>query len=72
MQRKDKYYYSVTPEELRERLEAVKKWFDADYCTHKARGVLDRHGSDLDMVDWAGHLLELAQVVQPASQTVKP
>jgi tetratricopeptide (TPR) repeat protein len=71
LQRKDRYYYSVQPEELRERLETVAKWFDVDYCLRKARWLLDRHGSDLDLVDWASHLLELAQAARPGSITVR-
>jgi tetratricopeptide (TPR) repeat protein len=65
--RKDRYYYSVMPEELRDRLEQVHKWFDVAYCMQKARALLDRHANDLDLVDWASHLAELVQVAQPAS-----
>jgi hypothetical protein len=71
LQRKDKYYYSVAPDELRERWEAVAKWFDLDYCLRKARWLLDRHGSDLDLLDWASHLLDLAQAARPQSITVR-
>jgi tetratricopeptide (TPR) repeat protein len=69
--RKDKYYYSITPEQLRERREAVFKWFDVDYCLQKARTLLDRHAGDLDLLDWANHLMELARVMRPSSFTVK-
>jgi tetratricopeptide (TPR) repeat protein len=69
--RKDEFYYSVTPQELRERLESVQKWFDVAYCMAKARALLDRHANDLDLVDWAAHLAELAQVAQPASITAR-
>jgi tetratricopeptide (TPR) repeat protein len=71
LQRKDKYYYSVIPDELRQRWDSVSKWFDVDYCLRKARWVLDRHSTDLDMLDWASHLLDLAQVVRPDSFTVR-
>jgi tetratricopeptide (TPR) repeat protein len=71
LQRKDRYYYSVQADELRARWEAVAKWFDVDYCLRKARTLLDRHGSDLDLVDWASHLLELAQAARPGSITVR-
>jgi len=65
--RKDEYYYSIDPEDLRGRLDNVRKWFDVSYCMAKARTLLDRHASDLDLVDWAAHLAELVQVAQPAS-----
>jgi tetratricopeptide (TPR) repeat protein len=71
LQRKDKYYYSVMPEELRQRWEAVKTWFDVDYCLRKARWLLDRGGADLDLLDWASHLLDLAQVARSDSFTVR-
>jgi tetratricopeptide (TPR) repeat protein len=70
-ERKDKYYYSITPEQLRERLESVYKWFDADYCIRKARQLLDRQGGDLDLIDWANHLAELAYVARPSSIVVQ-
>jgi tetratricopeptide (TPR) repeat protein len=69
--RKDKYYYSVTPQELESRLENVRKWFDIEYCKQKARWILDKGGEDLDNLDWASHLIDLAQVVQPTSLAVR-
>jgi predicted Zn-dependent protease len=65
--RKDEYYYSVQPDEVRERWENIRKWFDVAYCLEKARVLLDRHANDLDLVDWAAHLAELAQAAQPAN-----
>ncbi len=67
LERKDKYYYSVLPADLRERLESVRNAFDVGYCLRKARALLDHPAADLDAIDWAGHLLDLALVVQPAS-----
>jgi tetratricopeptide (TPR) repeat protein len=71
LRRKDSYYYSVTPEDLHARLEAVGKWFDVDYCLRKARWLLDKGGTDLDVLDWASHLLDLAQVARPGNITVR-
>jgi tetratricopeptide (TPR) repeat protein len=68
--RRDRYYYSVTPDELAERWETVKKWFDTAYCLQKARWLLDQPG-DADLIDWASHLLDLAQKAQPASLMIK-
>lgn len=71
LERKDKYYYSVMPEDLKARLELVRGAFDASYCLKKARALLDRRDADLDLMDWASHLAELAQVAQPDSLTAK-
>jgi tetratricopeptide (TPR) repeat protein len=71
LKRKDKYYYSITPAELKERMEAVQKWFDLSYCLRKARWLLDKQGGDMEIIDWASHLLELAQVYQPGNITVR-
>jgi tetratricopeptide (TPR) repeat protein len=71
LQRRDRYYYSVTPDELRIRWESVSRWFNVDYCLEKARWLVDRHGTDLDLVDWANHLLELAQLARSSSITVR-
>jgi tetratricopeptide (TPR) repeat protein len=67
LERKDKYYYSVMPADLRARLETVGKVFDLSYCLRKARSLLDAKNADLDLVDWAQHLIELALVVKPDS-----
>ncbi len=63
--RKDRYYYSVEPEQLKAKLESVAGGFDIDYCLRKARGVLDSPQFDLDTLDWAQHLLNLALLVKP-------
>ena len=39
LERKDRYYYSVMPEQIRDRIESVRPWFDFDYC--HAQGPLD-------------------------------
>ncbi len=69
--RKDSYYYSVTPEVLRARLEGAKGWFDVDYCLRKARSVLDAREVDLQLLDWAEHLATLATVVQLENRPAK-
>jgi tetratricopeptide (TPR) repeat protein len=70
LERKDRYYYSVMPEDLKARLDHFAKGFDFDYCVNKARSILET-STDLDMLDWARHLALLAQVVRPDSQTAK-
>jgi tetratricopeptide (TPR) repeat protein len=66
LERKDRYYYSITPEDLKGRLEQVRKWFDAEYCLNKARWVLEKYNGDLDLLDWGAHLLSLARAFEPA------
>jgi tetratricopeptide (TPR) repeat protein len=65
LERKDRYYYSVLPEDLRARLDTVRGAFDVAYCVKKARQLLDAKNWDLDTVDWGLHLAELARVVHP-------
>jgi tetratricopeptide (TPR) repeat protein len=68
LERKDRYYYSVTPEQLQARLEAVRGGFDVSYCLNKARTILDRY-TDVEWLDVARHLVQLARIVQPGSIT---
>jgi tetratricopeptide (TPR) repeat protein len=65
LDRKDRYYYSVTPEQLQARLDAVRAGFDVAYCLTKARTILDRY-SDVEWLDVARHLVQLARIVEPA------
>jgi tetratricopeptide (TPR) repeat protein len=66
LSRKERYYYSVMPEQLRSNVEAFGPGFDVAYCLRKAKSLLDFKDADLDLIDWAQHLLELAMVVKPA------
>lgn len=66
--KKDKYYYSVDPEVLRAAAKEddnVRKYFDVNYCVKKAKGILESRTDDLEMLDWADHLMKLAAVMQP-------
>jgi tetratricopeptide (TPR) repeat protein len=71
LERKDRYYYSVMPEQLRAKLEQVKAGFDFDYCIRKARTILDGRYTDVEWLDVAHHLAQLALVVKPESLTAK-
>ncbi len=66
--RKDRYYYSIDPEEFKAKLEQAK-WFDIAYCEEKARWVLDHYTGDLDLLDWAAHLAALVRIAKPAALT---
>jgi tetratricopeptide (TPR) repeat protein len=66
LERKERYYYSILPEDLRARLEQFSTGFDVAYCIARARQILERH-TDIDWLDVAGHLARLVLVVKPAS-----
>ena len=66
--KKDKYYYSIEPDVLRTAAKAddnVRKYFDVNYCVKKAKGILESRTDDLEMLEWADHLMKLAMVMQP-------
>jgi tetratricopeptide (TPR) repeat protein len=71
LQRKDRYYYSVSPETFRGHPEAVPKAFDVGYCLRKAKQVLTARDIDLDTLDWGQHLAALALAVQPENVAAK-
>jgi tetratricopeptide (TPR) repeat protein len=71
LQRKDRYYYSVMPDTLQTCSEAVRGGLDLAYCLKKAKRLLDAKNWDLDTLDWAQHLAELARVIQPESLGAK-
>jgi tetratricopeptide (TPR) repeat protein len=70
LEKKDRYYYSVMLDDLRARKETIKG-FDVAYCLKKARSILDMKDADLDLIDWAQHLIELVRILQPDSLTAK-
>jgi tetratricopeptide (TPR) repeat protein len=67
LDRRDKYYYSIPPETLRAASESLRSAVDGRYCLTKARQILDHRDADLDALEWAQHLLELAFVLEPES-----
>jgi tetratricopeptide (TPR) repeat protein len=69
--RRDRYYFSVTTEQLRAAPDQFKQAIDVRYCLSKARQILEHRDADYDALDWAGHLIALAEVVQPASLSTK-
>jgi tetratricopeptide (TPR) repeat protein len=58
------------PDDLRRRLEHYGPGFDTAYCLWKARTILDRY-SDVEWLDVAHHLTQLALVVKPDSLPAK-
>jgi tetratricopeptide (TPR) repeat protein len=64
-ERKDRYYYSVDPDELRSKADEVRGHFDVKYCVKKAKQLLDSNSPELDVLDWASHLAKVALVMEP-------
>ncbi|HEY7157650.1 MAG TPA: tetratricopeptide repeat protein, partial [Gemmataceae bacterium] len=71
LERKDRYYYSVMPEQIRARVESARPWFDFDYCLRKARSILDGRYTDVEWLDVAHHLIQLALVIMPDYRVAK-
>jgi tetratricopeptide (TPR) repeat protein len=67
LERKDRYYISVMPDWFRGHPERVPGGFDVAYCLEKARTLLNLRDIDLDTLDWAEHLADLAYAVKPES-----
>src|SRR5262249_14859343 len=71
LDRKKTYYRYVTPDQVRPLLDSVRSWFDVDYCLRLARELLGPKYTDLDYLEWASHLVELARVVRPDDRAAK-
>lgn len=69
--RKDKYYYSVDVERLKQVKDKVERFFDVDYCARKAKAILDQREVEADSLDWALHLVRLAKVMKPKDTGVR-
>jgi tetratricopeptide (TPR) repeat protein len=63
--RKDRYYYSVMPEQVKQLAESARAKLDFDYCIRKARQILSTRSIEADSIDWALHLIEFARVLRP-------
>lgn len=63
--RKDRYYYSVDLDELKQKANDVRSYFDVKYCMNKTKQLLDSNNNDLDVLDWADHLAKVAMVMEP-------
>jgi tetratricopeptide (TPR) repeat protein len=67
LERRDKYYYSVMPDQLRQAPETIRQAVDVGYCVQKAGTLLGGRDLDYDLLDWAQHLAELVLVLKPDS-----
>lgn len=67
--RKDRYYFSLSPADVKARWEQIYRWFDTDYCMTKVKKVLEKYDGNLDLLDWASHLANLALIAKPKDLT---
>lgn len=65
LERKDRYYYSLMPEQYAEHAERLNKVFDLGYCVSKAKKLLEAKNSGPEQHDWALHLARLALAADP-------
>jgi tetratricopeptide (TPR) repeat protein len=69
--RKDRYYFSIMPDELGERLEQARGFLDFDYCLRRSKTILDGKFADAEWLEVASHLSKLATVLKPDSLRAK-
>jgi predicted Zn-dependent protease len=67
LERRDRYYYSVTPDDVVRHKDLLQGIFDVGYCVEKAKWLLGFPQSDQDVVAWATHLAGLALIMEPSS-----
>lgn len=65
LSRRDKYYYSLSPDDLRNATDANRSAVSVDYCLTKTGQLLAMRELDADLLDWTKHLSDLALVIQP-------
>ena len=66
LERKQRYYFSLPPQELRDKLDQVRAGFDFEYCLTRAKTLLDgAQYTDLEWLEVAEHLVALALVGDP-------
>jgi tetratricopeptide (TPR) repeat protein len=71
LQRRDDYYYSVMPEQLKANLEAFGPGFNVSYCLQKAKSILDGPSNELEWIDVAEHLARLVLVIRPEDRMAR-
>jgi tetratricopeptide (TPR) repeat protein len=69
LEKKASYYRSVEVERVAAVKDKVAPWFDVAYCVATARKVADQKEPDVETLEWGLHLVRLARVVTPESQS---
>jgi tetratricopeptide (TPR) repeat protein len=67
MARKDRYFYSLMPDEVRQLPDEVRQSLDFDYCVRKVRSILGSPNTEADGIEWASHLAGVAVALRPTS-----
>lgn len=65
LERKDRCYVSLTPDDLTTHHEKLNKLIDQNYLLKKPKEILDSKTSGQDQLEWAKHLAELLTVIAP-------
>jgi tetratricopeptide (TPR) repeat protein len=71
LERKDRYYYNVQPDQLQLHLAKYKTGFDVDYCVSKAKTILDGRLEGVEWMNVANHLIQLARLIIPDNIAAK-
>src|SRR5204863_6773216 len=53
VERRDKYYWSIKPEDLQRRLETYGGGCDFEYLLKKSKSLLDFRDADMEVIEWA-------------------
>lgn len=69
--KKDSYYFSVTPEQIAGVKDRVASWFDVDFCLKRAKAVAGQKELDAETAEYGLHMLRLAKILKPESQSVR-
>lgn len=65
LERKDRVYVSLTPEDINTHREKLSKLIDQSYLLKKSRDILDARNSGVDQYQWGKHLSELLTAIAP-------
>jgi tetratricopeptide (TPR) repeat protein len=68
LERKEHYYFNITPEQLQANLEVLRPCFDFNYCMTRSKTILDNPAySSSEWLEVAVNLMRLATVVEANS-----
>lgn len=71
LSRKERYLFSINPEDLRRDPEHLGKGFDTSFCLRRSKAILDGRLDDPEWMEFARHLAELVTALQPDSRTAQ-
>ncbi|MBL8823273.1 MAG: hypothetical protein JNJ77_11840 [Planctomycetia bacterium] len=65
LERRDRCYISLTPDDINAHREKLGKLIDQSYLLKKSREILDAKNSGVEQYEWAKHLSELLTAIAP-------